>query len=68
MNFAHNALNTPASISHLVECPSITNIDITNNRLEADEEFFDVLKAIPALVALSINGNGFEIFLFISNN
>eukprot|EP01036_Dinobryon_divergens_P027759 gene27756-36581_t len=57
INFSHNALSSPASISHLTECLSITNIDVTNNRLEADEEFFEVLKAIPAVVTLSINGN-----------
>ena len=58
INFSNNALGSPASISHLTECLSITNIDITNNRLEAVEDFFDVLKAIPAVVTLSINGNG----------
>lgn len=66
INFSHNALSSPASISHLTKCLSITNIDVTNNRLEADEEFFEVLKAIPAVVTLSINGNGNHISCYRS--
>lgn len=58
VNLSHNALVTPASISHFVECPSITNIDITNNKLEANEEFLEIFKLIPSVVTLSLNGNG----------
>ena len=57
LNVSYNALTTPASIAHLQECPALNNVDITNNRLESDEAFFDVFRGIPALVALSVNGN-----------
>lgn len=57
LNVAYNALATPEAIAHLQECPALNNVDITNNRLESDEAFFDVFKGIPSLVALSVNGN-----------
>jgi dynein assembly factor 1 len=57
LNVSHNFLTTVDSISHLKECPALNNIDITNNRLETDEAFLGLFSAVPALVALSINGN-----------
>lgn len=57
VNLAFNSLATPESIAHFQECRALTNLDVTNNRLECDEAFFDVLKGVPALAALSINGN-----------
>ena len=57
INLSYNALTTVESVSHLKDCPSLNNIDITNNRLEANEGFFDLFSEIPSLVALSINGN-----------
>ena len=57
LNVSHNALSSVDSIAHLCECPLLNNVDLTNNHLEADENMFEVLSAIPALTALSINGN-----------
>jgi Leucine-rich repeat (LRR) protein len=57
LNVAHNALATAESIAHLQHCPALTNVDLSNNRLEADEAVLQALAAIPALVALSVNGN-----------
>lgn len=57
LNVSHNSLTNVESIAHLKECPLLNNIDITNNRLEADEGFFDLFKDIPSLVAISLNGN-----------
>lgn len=57
VNLSHNALSTPESIAHFQECLALTTIDVTNNRLACDEAFFDVIQGIPALAALSINGN-----------
>jgi hypothetical protein len=57
LNVAHNSLTTVSSVEHLKECQSLSNLDITNNRLEADERFFQLFSEIPALVALSVNGN-----------
>lgn len=57
INVSHNVLSSVDTIAHFQQCPALNNIDMTNNRLEADEAFFDTLRGIPALVALSVNGN-----------
>mmetsp|Transcript_23203 Transcript_23203/g.38697 ORF Transcript_23203/g.38697 Transcript_23203/m.38697 type:complete len:706 (-) Transcript_23203:150-2267(-) len=57
LNVAHNMLTNTESIEHLTSCPELNNIDITNNRLEADEAFLELFQGIPSLVALSVNGN-----------
>ena len=57
LNLSRNALTTPESIEHLKECPVLRTLDVTNNRLEADEGFLEVFKAMPMLVTLQINGN-----------
>ena len=59
VNVSRNALATPESIVHFQQCPEIKNIDLTNNRLEILEEFFQCLAGIPSLVTLSLNGNEF---------
>ena len=55
INLSRNALATPESLNGLLDCPSIDNIDVTNNRLEGDVA--RVLAKMPKLHALSINGN-----------
>jgi dynein assembly factor 1, axonemal len=57
LNLARNFLATPDSIRHLQECKSLHNLDVTNNKLEAEEEFLTIFSGIPALKALSCNGN-----------
>ena len=49
--------NGQDALAHLAECPALNNVDVTNNKLEADEGFLDVIRAIPGLRALSVNGN-----------
>ena len=55
INLSRNALASPEALEGLTECPSIDNVDITNNRIEG--EVVDVLSRLPSLHALSINGN-----------
>ena len=57
INVSRNFLMTPNSIIHFQDCLALQNIDLTNNKLELDEEFFTVLSGIPGLKALSCNGN-----------
>lgn len=57
VNLGRNSLSSAESIEHFRECLSLKNIDVTNNRLIADEAVLEILQQIPALVALSINGN-----------
>lgn len=57
VNLSYNSLSSVESIAHLQECTALTNIDLTNNRLECDEEFFSFFPKIPSLVTLSVNGN-----------
>jgi hypothetical protein len=56
VNFSRNAFSSAESISHLVECLSIENIDLTNNAITGDV-VRDVFQLMPNLVALSLNGN-----------
>ncbi len=57
LNIAHNSLSTADAVRHLELCSALTNIDITNNRLETSEDIMQVFQNVPKLVALSINGN-----------
>ena len=55
INLSRNALTTAEALEGLVACPTIDNIDITNNRIEGDVT--SVLAKLPTLHALSVNGN-----------
>jgi hypothetical protein len=57
LNASHNALSSTDSIRHLQECISLQNIDLTSNQLQKDEEVLQVFQNMPALVAMSVNGN-----------
>lgn len=57
LNASHNALSSADSIRHLQECSSLQNIDLTSNRLQKDEDVLSVFQNMPALVAMSVNGN-----------
>jgi hypothetical protein len=55
INLQRNALATAESLEGLIVCPSIDNIDVTNNRIEGD--VISVFSKLPTLHALSVNGN-----------
>lgn len=55
INLSRNALSTAEALEGLVACPTIDNIDITNNRIEGDVT--SILAKLPDLHALSVNGN-----------
>lgn len=55
INLSRNALSSAEGLEGLLACPSIDNIDITNNRIEGDVT--SILAKLPALHALSVNGN-----------
>ncbi len=57
LNISKNYLETAESIEHLTECSALRTLDLTNNKLPAQENIIEVLKAIPGLVTLSLNGN-----------
>lgn len=57
INLSRNFLETPDSIRHFQVCLALQNIDVTNNKLECNEEFLNILSSIPSLKALSCNGN-----------
>ena len=50
-------LESAESIAHLEECQNLRTLDLTNNKLPADENVMETLKSIPRLATLSINGN-----------
>ena len=51
-----NQLETVDSIAHLVECQSLTTVDLQNNRL-TDPDVLDVFKQLPNLKCLYLKGN-----------
>lgn len=57
LNVSRNALSGVDSIQHLQCAEELINLDLSNNRLEADEVIVDTIKSFPALSNLSINGN-----------
>jgi len=42
---------------HLQSCVKLNNVDLTNNRLEANDAFYSIVAAIPSLLTISVNGN-----------
>lgn len=57
LNISKNFLETAESIEHLNECKALRTLDLTNNKLPAQENVVEMLKTIPGLVTLSLNGN-----------
>ena len=53
---AANKLATADSIRHLLECPSLSIVDLSNNQLE-EPEVLDVLASMEHLRVLSLTGN-----------
>ncbi len=57
LNISKNFLEDAESIAHLEECQNLCTLDLTNNKLPAEENVMETLKNIPRLATLSINGN-----------
>jgi len=56
LTISHNELSTVADIAHLRECPSITCLDIQENKLD-DPGVLDVFMDMPGLAVLYLQGN-----------
>ena len=59
LNAAHNLLGSEAGaadVAHLRECPSLTCLDLQENKLD-DAAVLDVLADLPALAVLYLQGN-----------
>jgi len=56
LQIANNGLSTADDLRNLLEVPTITVLDLQNNKLE-DEGIFDVLEALPLLAVLQLQGN-----------
>eukprot|EP00752_Nemacystus_decipiens_P009461 g8459.t1 len=56
LNLSKNALKDADSVSPLTECSSLTNLDVTANKL-AGPGVLDVLSSLKRLVSLSLSGN-----------
>ncbi|XP_039618389.1 dynein assembly factor 1, axonemal isoform X2 [Polypterus senegalus] len=56
LQMAHNHLQTVQDISHLKECPSISILDLSYNKLN-DPKIFEVFEAMPNLRVLNLMGN-----------
>eukprot|EP00904_Undaria_pinnatifida_P012526 jgi/Undpi1/8403/HiC_scaffold_25.g10871.m1 len=56
LNLSKNSLKDADAVSPLKECPSLTNLDVTSNRL-AGPKILDVISSLAGLVSLSLAGN-----------
>ncbi|XP_048371117.1 dynein axonemal assembly factor 1 [Sphaerodactylus townsendi] len=64
LQIAHNKLQTVEDIEHLQECPSISILDLSYNRLD-DPGILNVLETMPDLRVLNLMGN--EVIKKIAN-
>ena len=58
LNLNKNCLNGPTALMGLLECPTITNLDLTTNELEEPEILEEVLQKMPKLSCVYLKGNG----------
>ncbi len=58
LQIAHNHLTTVEDLRELLRCPSLTVVDLQNNRLE-ETGVIDVFEAMPQLAVLQLQGNPF---------
>ena len=54
----HNQLESLESVTHLLDCPSIVTLDLSNNNL-SDPAVLEVFKQMPNLRCLYLKGNPF---------
>ncbi|GAQ88925.1 hypothetical protein KFL_004700070 [Klebsormidium nitens] len=52
-----NRFDSAEGIAHLKECPSISVLDLSENKLEDGQGVLDVLKAMPKLRCVYLKGN-----------
>lgn len=57
LDISFNLLNSPQSILNLSERPSLTNVDLSNNGIEYDEEFLKIFTKMPDLACLYLRNN-----------
>eukprot|EP00519_Triparma_laevis_P008402 CAMPEP_0182513346 /NCGR_PEP_ID=MMETSP1321-20130603/33854_1 /TAXON_ID=91990 /ORGANISM="Bolidomonas sp., Strain RCC1657" /LENGTH=680 /DNA_ID=CAMNT_0024720347 /DNA_START=48 /DNA_END=2090 /DNA_ORIENTATION=+ len=57
LNLGKNFLETTESVRHLVDCPTLTNIDMNNNELKEEGIIDEVLAKLPKLTASNFDGN-----------
>merc|ERR1711998_439000 len=57
LNLAGNHLTTVEKLQHLKLCHSITNLDISNNKIEDPTGLLELLQEMPNLAVLILKGN-----------
>ena len=57
LNLAKNCLSSSEDLEGLLECPSITNLDLSSNNIDDISVVENVLKKMPKLSALYLKGN-----------
>ena len=58
LNLSKNSISGDNCMTHLLECPSITNLDVTSNELEDPNILQDILAKMPVLSCVYLKGNG----------
>ena len=55
LQMTHNHLSTREDVEHLAECPKLSSVDLSHNRI-ADETFVDVFPKMKGLRVLVLTG------------
>ena len=55
LQMTHNHLTTREDIQHLAECPKLSSVDLSHNRI-ADESIMEVFPRMGALRVLVLTG------------
>ncbi|KAL1495266.1 hypothetical protein AB1Y20_017126 [Prymnesium parvum] len=58
LQIANNNLTCADDLRHLLECPSITVLDVQNNRID-EPEVIEIFESMPQLAVLQCQGNPF---------
>lgn len=57
LQLAKNYLKTADDVRHLLQCPTLKEIDLEGNLLEEGDEVVAILEQLPALTCLRLKGN-----------
>ena len=57
LNLAHNYLMTVEDLQGLKQAPTLTSLDLTNNRLERPEGLLELLGELPHMASIYLKGN-----------
>lgn len=57
LQLSHNSLTSAADIAALADLPSLTTLDLSDNRLEDGPAVLELVASLPSLAVLYLHGN-----------